>query len=104
MKRQAMAEWRGDLKTGKGSPTTESGVLDKTSDSFTTRFGASYIGHEFFAMYSIRTHSDNSFWQSCGKVGLSTSANCKAEHLNATIPSLSRASYSWKKYPAFLNR
>jgi hypothetical protein len=32
MKRQAMAEWRGDLKT-------ESGVLDKTCDSFTTRFG-----------------------------------------------------------------
>jgi len=27
-------------------------------DSFTTVFGASYIGHEFFAMYSIRTHSD----------------------------------------------
>jgi hypothetical protein len=39
MKRQAMVEWRGDLKT-------ERGVLDKTRDSFTTRFGASYIGHE----------------------------------------------------------
>jgi hypothetical protein len=55
MKRQAMAEWRGDLKMGKGSLTTESGVLDKTSDSFTTRLGTSYI--EFFAMYSTRTHS-----------------------------------------------
>ena len=51
MKRQAMAKWRGDLKT-------ERGVLDKTRDLFTTRFGASYIGHEFFAMYSTRTHSD----------------------------------------------
>ena len=51
MKRQAMAEWRGDLKT-------ESGVLDKTRDSCTTRFRASYIGHEFFAMYAIRTRSD----------------------------------------------
>ena len=56
MKRQAMAEWRGDLKTGKGSLTIESGVLDKTRDSFTTRFGASYIGHEFFAVHSFRTH------------------------------------------------
>ncbi len=51
-----MAEWRGDLKTGKGSLTTESGVLDRNSDSFTTRFGASYIGHEFFAVHSFRTH------------------------------------------------
>jgi hypothetical protein len=56
MKRQAMPEWRGDLKTGKGSLTTESGVLDKNRDSFTTRFGASYIGHEFFAVHSFRTH------------------------------------------------
>jgi osmotically inducible protein OsmC len=38
MKRHATAEWRGDLKTGKGSLTTESGVLDKTRYSFTTRF------------------------------------------------------------------
>src|SRR4029453_15079182 len=48
MKRQAMTEWRGDLKT-------ERGVLDKTRNSFTTRFGASYIGHEFFEMYLART-------------------------------------------------
>jgi lipoyl-dependent peroxiredoxin len=39
MKQQAMAEWSGDLKTGKGSLTTVGGVLDKTRDSFTTRFG-----------------------------------------------------------------
>ena len=45
-------------ETGKGSLTTERGVLDKTRDSFTTRFRASYIGHEFFEMYSTRTHSD----------------------------------------------
>jgi hypothetical protein len=55
MKRQAMAEWRRDLKTGKGSLTTESGVLDKNRDSFTTCFAA-YIGHEFFAVHSFRTH------------------------------------------------
>ncbi len=38
MKRHATAEWRGDLKTGKGSLTTESGVLSKAAYSFTTRF------------------------------------------------------------------
>ena len=38
MKRQATAQWRGDLKTGKGSLSTESGVLSETPYSFTTRF------------------------------------------------------------------
>jgi osmotically inducible protein OsmC len=38
MKRKATAEWRGDLKTGKGTLTTESGVLDNARYSFTTRF------------------------------------------------------------------
>ncbi len=38
MKRQATAEWRGDLKTGKGSLTTDSGALSQTPYSFTTRF------------------------------------------------------------------
>ena len=38
MKRQATAEWRGDLKTGKGSLTTDSGALSNTPYSFTTRF------------------------------------------------------------------
>ena len=38
MKRHASAEWQGDLKTGKGIVSTESGVLSKTQYSFTTRF------------------------------------------------------------------
>ena len=38
MKRHASAEWQGDLKTGKGTISTESGVLSKTQYSFTTRF------------------------------------------------------------------
>jgi len=36
MKRKASAEWQGDLKTGKGVLSTESGVV--RSYSFTTRF------------------------------------------------------------------
>jgi osmotically inducible protein OsmC len=38
MQRKATAQWRGDLKTGKGSITTDSGVLTDTRYSFTTRF------------------------------------------------------------------
>src|SRR5437879_9840353 len=38
MKRTASATWLGDLKAGKGSLTTASGVLKDTQYSFTTRF------------------------------------------------------------------
>ncbi len=38
MKRKASALWRGGLKDGKGSISTESGVLKETQYSFGTRF------------------------------------------------------------------
>jgi lipoyl-dependent peroxiredoxin len=38
MKRNASAEWRGGLKDGKGSISTDSGVLSNTRYSFSTRF------------------------------------------------------------------
>src|SRR5271170_77326 len=38
MKRKASAVWAGDLKTGKGSISTESGTLKQTQYSFSTRF------------------------------------------------------------------
>jgi lipoyl-dependent peroxiredoxin len=38
MKRKASAVWRGDLKSGKGSISTESGALKETQYSFGTRF------------------------------------------------------------------
>jgi osmotically inducible protein OsmC len=38
MKRKASAQWQGDLKTGKGVVSTESGVLESAAYSFTTRF------------------------------------------------------------------
>jgi osmotically inducible protein OsmC len=38
MKRKASAEWRGGLKDGKGTISTDSGVLDNTQYSFSTRF------------------------------------------------------------------
>ncbi|ANO52492.1 OsmC family protein [Woeseia oceani] len=38
MKRHAKAEWRGDLKSGKGNISTDSGVLANARYSFGTRF------------------------------------------------------------------
>lgn len=38
MTRKASAVWNGDLKQGKGTISTESGVLKDTQYSFTTRF------------------------------------------------------------------
>ncbi len=38
MKRAATAVWQGDLKTGKGRISTDSGTLKDTQYSFTTRF------------------------------------------------------------------
>src|SRR2546422_11749320 len=38
MKRRASAIWQGDLKSGKGMISTESGVLSQTQYSFSTRF------------------------------------------------------------------
>jgi lipoyl-dependent peroxiredoxin len=38
MKRTASAVWHGDLKQGKGTVSTQSGALNKTQYSFSTRF------------------------------------------------------------------
>jgi osmotically inducible protein OsmC len=38
MKRTASASWNGDLRTGKGTVSTASGVLSRTQYSFGTRF------------------------------------------------------------------
>lgn len=38
MQRHASTVWQGDLKSGKGSISTESGVLKQTQYSFGTRF------------------------------------------------------------------
>lgn len=38
MKRKASAEWKGDLRGGKGTISTDSGVLSETQYSFSTRF------------------------------------------------------------------
>ena len=40
MKRKASVQWQGDLKTGKGTVSTESGVLQETPYSFAARFAS----------------------------------------------------------------
>src|ERR1700743_3544514 len=39
MKRKGSAEWTGDLRSGKGTISTESGALDKLPYGFNTRVG-----------------------------------------------------------------
>ena len=39
MKRRASVQWHGDLKAGKGTVSTDSGVLNDTPYSFAKRFG-----------------------------------------------------------------
>ena len=38
MQRQASAEWRGDLKSGKGTLSSDGGALNQTPYSFSSRF------------------------------------------------------------------
>ena len=45
MQRKGSAIWQGDLKTGKGTVSTDSGVLSQTQYSFSTRF-ESGKGHQ----------------------------------------------------------
>jgi lipoyl-dependent peroxiredoxin len=44
MKRTAKAHWTGNLKEGKGTLTTESGIINKANYSFSTRFEEGVIG------------------------------------------------------------
>ena len=44
MKRTAKAHWEGNLKEGKGSLTTPSGILNNTNYSFKTRFEEGEVG------------------------------------------------------------
>jgi lipoyl-dependent peroxiredoxin len=44
MKRTAQAHWEGNLKEGKGTVSSQSGVLDKTNYSFITRFEEGVTG------------------------------------------------------------
>jgi len=50
--KHAMPQWCGDLRNEQGLLTAESGVVDKTRDSFLPCIRG-YIGYKSFAMYLI---------------------------------------------------
>jgi lipoyl-dependent peroxiredoxin len=79
MKRKASAVWRGGLKDGKGTISTDSGVLKNTQYSFSTRFenGVGTNPEELVAA----AHAG------CFSMALSAqleSAGLKAEEINTT--------------------
>jgi osmotically inducible protein OsmC len=79
MKRKGSAVWQGGLRDGKGSISTESGVLSKTQYSFSTRFedGAGTNPEELIAA----AHAG------CFSMALSKQledAGMKAESINTT--------------------
>jgi lipoyl-dependent peroxiredoxin len=79
MKRKGSAVWRGGLKDGKGTVSTESGVLKETQYSFSTRFedGAGTNPEELLAA----AHAG------CFSMALSKQledAGMKAESINTT--------------------
>jgi osmotically inducible protein OsmC len=60
MQRKASAVWQGDLKSGKGVISTESGVLKQTQYSFSTRFenGVGTNPEELLATVSLEKVGD----------------------------------------------
>jgi len=82
MKRKASAVWRGDLKGGKGSISTESGVLKETQYSFSTRFenGVGTNPEELIAAAHAGCFS-MAFSAELGKAGLTP----ESIHTTATV-------------------
>ena len=82
MKRKASAVWSGDLKTGKGSLSTESGTLKEAQYSFGTRFenGAGTNPEELIAAAHAGCFS-MAFSAELGKAGFTPASI----HTTATI-------------------
>src|SRR6267154_3988721 len=79
MKRTASAQWQGGLKDGKGTVSTQSGVLSKTQYSFGTRFenGIGTNPEELIAA----AHAGCFSMALSGQLG---AANLKAERIGTT--------------------
>jgi len=82
MKRKASAVWRGGLKDGKGTISSESGVLKETQYSFSTRFenGVGTNPEELVAAAHAGCFS-MAFSAELGKVGITP----ESIHTTATI-------------------
>lgn len=88
MKRKGMAVWQGDLKSGIGTVSTESGILSTTPYSFSTRFeqGAGTNPEELIAAAHAGCYSMALSAQLGAKgyvpESISTSATASFENLN----------------------
>jgi lipoyl-dependent peroxiredoxin len=82
MKRKASAVWRGDLKRGQGNLSTDSGVLQETQYSFSTRFesGVGTNPEELVAAAHAGCFA-MAFSAELGKAGLTP----EAIHASATV-------------------
>ena len=82
MKRKASAVWRGGLKDGKGTISSESGVLKETQYSFSTRFenGIGTNPEELIAAAHAGCFS-MAFSAELGKVGITP----ESIHTTATV-------------------
>jgi len=80
MKRKASAVWQGGLKDGKGTISTDSGVLANTQYSFSTRFedGAGTNPEELIAA----AHAGCFSMALSGQLG---QAGLTAERINTTV-------------------
>src|SRR4051812_44840241 len=82
MKRKASATWQGGLKDGKGSISTDSGVLKDTQYSFSTRFenGVGTNPEELIAAAHAGCFS-MAFSAELGKIGITPASI----HTSATV-------------------
>ncbi|WP_140635570.1 OsmC family protein [Methylibium rhizosphaerae] len=112
MKRSASAVWQGDLKTGKGTVSTASGVLEAAQYSFGTRFEngkgtnpeeliaaahagcfsmalSASLGQKGFTPERLATKADLTLEQVEGKWTITT----VELHLDAKVPGIERAEF-----------
>ncbi len=83
MKRTANAEWQGTLKEGKGSLTTQSGILEHTNYSFKTRFEEGEKGTNPEELLAA-AHA-GCFTMAVGAILTQKGLNPKSLHTNAAV-------------------
>jgi len=83
MKRTANAEWQGTLKEGKGTLTTQSGVLENTNYSFKTRFEEGERGTNPEELLAA-AHA-GCFTMAVGAMLTQKGLNPKSLHTNASV-------------------
>ncbi len=83
MKRTANAEWQGTLKEGKGSLSTQSGILENTNYSFKTRFEEGEKGTNPEELLAA-AHA-GCFTMAVGAILTQKGLNPKSLHTNATV-------------------